>query len=71
MFLSCEWNTRKSDTILLWKDNYISISSVPDWGYSRKSLFAVTFIYTVLSNSDFHQFHQYQQKEQSSLTSNN
>jgi hypothetical protein len=71
MFLSCEWNTRKSDTILLWKDNYISILSVPDGGYSRKSLCAVTFIYTLLFNSVCHQFYQYQQKEQSSLTSNN
>ena len=71
MFLSCEWNTRKSDIILLWKDNYISISSVSDGGYSRKSLCAVTLIYTLLLNSDCHQFHQYKQKEQSSLTSNN
>jgi hypothetical protein len=71
MFLSCEWNTRKRDIVLLWKDNYISILSVPDGGYSRKSLFPVTFIYTLLLNSDCNQFYQYQQKEQSSLTSNN
>jgi hypothetical protein len=67
---TCRVNEIQVKVILYYYEK-ISILSVPDGGYPRKSLCVVTLIYMLLLNSDCHQFHQYQQKEQSSLTSNN